>query len=67
MVEKQSEAFHTFLCQFFKVSNRILLHIVLLKCLHVQIGFMKVISCDNQALVEEILIAAAAVHLNLKL
>ena len=33
---------------FFQVSNRILLHIVLLKCPHVQIVFLKVTSCDNQ-------------------
>ena len=31
MVEKQSEAFHTFLWHFFHVQNRILLHIVLSK------------------------------------
>ena len=47
MVEKQSEAFHTFLCHFFPVENRILLHIVLLKC---QIEFLKFTSCDNQTL-----------------
>ena len=60
MVEKQSEAFHTFLSHF---PNRILLHIVLLKC---QIAFLKFTSCDNQALVGCIPIAAVAVHLNLK-
>ena len=38
MVENQSEAFHTFLWHFFHVWNRILLHIVLLKC---QIAFLK--------------------------
>ena len=43
-----------------------LLHIVLLKCLHVQIGFLKFTSCDNQALVGCIPIAAVAVYLNLK-
>ena len=48
---------------FFKVYNRILLHIVLLKC---QITFLKFTSCDNQALVGCIPIAAVAVHLNLK-
>ena len=32
MLQKQSEVFHTFLCEFFQVWNRILLHIVLLKC-----------------------------------
>ena len=67
MVEKQSEAFHTFLWHFFQVYNTILLHIVLLKCTHVQITFLKFTSCDNQALVEYIPIAAVAVDLNLKL
>ena len=60
---KQSEAFHTFLWHFFKDKNRILLHIVLLKC---QIEFLKVTSCDNPALAGCIPIAAVAVHLNLK-
>ena len=45
MVEKQSEAFHTFLWHFFQVWNRILLHIVLVKCPHVQIAFLKFTSC----------------------
>ena len=66
MVEKQSEAFHTFLWHFFQVSNRILLHIVLLKCLHIQITYLKFTSCDSQALVGCIPLAAVAVHLNLK-
>ena len=35
MVEKQSASFHTFLWHFFQVQNRILLHIILLKCPHV--------------------------------
>ena len=48
MVEKQSEAFHTFLWYFLPVQNIILLHIVLLKC---QIAFLKFTNCDNQALV----------------
>ena len=66
-VEKQSEAFHTFLWHnFFKVWNRTLLHIVLLKCPQVQIAFLKFTSCDNQALVGCIPIPAVAVHLNLK-
>ena len=51
---------------FFPSLNRILLHIVLLKCPHVQIAFLKFPSCDNQALVECIPIAAVAVHLYLK-
>ena len=59
-------AFHTFLWHFFQVKNRILLHIVLLKCRHVQIAFLKFTSCDNKALVGCSPIAAVAVHLNLK-
>ena len=51
---------------FFQVWNRILMHIVLLKCPHVQISFLKFSSWDNQALVGCIPIAAVAVHLNLK-
>ena len=47
-------------------KNRILLHIVLIKCPHVQIAFLKFTSCDNQALVGCIPIASVAVHLNLK-
>ena len=66
MVEKQSEAFHTFLWHFFQVENRILLHIILLNYPHVQIAFLKFTSCNNQALVGCIPIAAIAVHLNLK-
>ena len=38
----------------------------LLKCPHVQIAFLKITSCDNQALVGCIPITAVAVHLNLK-
>ena len=66
MVEKQSEAFHTFLWYFFQVQNRILLHIVFLKCPHVQIAFLKFASCDNQVFVGCIPIPVVAVHLNLK-
>ena len=66
MVEKQSEAFHTFLWHFFEVQNRILLRIVLLKCPHVQIAFLKFNSCDNQAFVGCIPIPAVDVHLKLK-
>ena len=51
MLQKQSEAFYTFLWHFFQVQNRILLHIILLKCPHIQIAFLKFTSCDNQALV----------------
>ena len=42
------------------------LHIVLLKCPHVQITFLKFTSCDNQGLVGCIPNPAVAVHLNLK-
>ena len=66
MVEKQSEAFYTFLWRFLQVENRILLHIVLLKCRHVQIAFLKFTSCDNQVLVGCIPVAAVAVRLKLK-
>ena len=67
MVEKQSEAFHTFLWHhFFQVENTILLHIVLLKGPHVQIAFLKFPSYDNQALVGCIPAASVAVPLNLK-
>ena len=48
---------------FFSSLNRILLHIVLLKC---QIAFLKFTSCDNQTLVWCIPIAAVAVDMNLK-
>ena len=51
---------------FFQVLNRILLHIVLLKSLHVQIAFLKFIIWDNQTLAGCIPIAAVAVDLNLK-
>ena len=50
-------------CGIFPSWNRILLHIVLLKC---QIAFLKFTSCDNKALVGCIPILAVAVHLNLK-
>ena len=43
-----------------------LMHIILLKCHQVQITFSKFTSCDNQALVECVLIPAVAVHFNLK-
>ena len=66
MVEKQSDAFHTFLWHFFQVTNRILLYIVLLKYSHIEIVFLKFTRCDNQALVGCIPIAAVAVNLNLK-
>ena len=48
---------------FFQVKNRILLHVVLLKC---QIAFLKFTSCGNQTLEGCIPIPAEAVNLNLK-
>ena len=56
----------TFLWHFVLVENRILLQLVLLKCPHVQIAFLKFTSYDNQALVVCIPIAAVGVHLKLK-
>ena len=53
-------------CGIFLSLNIFLLHIALLKCHHVQIAFLKFTSCDNQALVGCIPIAAVIVHLNLK-
>ena len=50
-------------CGIFSKFRTILLHIVLLKC---QIAFLKFASCNNQALVGCIPIAAVGVHLNLK-
>ena len=66
MLQKQSEAFHTFLWHFFPSLKHNFLYIVLLMCPHVQIAVLKFTSCDNQALVGCIPIAAVAVHLNLK-
>ena len=62
MVEKQSEAFHTFLWHFSKFKTQFYCNIILLKC---QIAFLKFTSCDNQALLGCIPIPAVAVHLNL--
>ena len=50
-------------CGIFPTLKRILLHIVLLKC---QAAFFKSTSCDNQAFVGCIPIAAVAVPLKLK-
>ena len=63
MVEKQSEAFHTFLWHFSEFKTEFILHIVLLEC---QIGFLNFTSCENQALVGCIPIPAVVVHLNLE-
>ena len=51
---------------FSSLKLTFLLHIYLLKCRHIPIVFLKFTSCDNQALVGCIPIAAVAVHLNLK-
>ena len=51
---------------FFQAWNTILLHIILLKCPHVQIAFLKFTSYDNRAFVGCIPIPVVAVHLNLK-
>ena len=66
MLQKQSEASHTFRWYFFQVLNRILLHIILLKCPHIQSAFLQFTSCDNQALVGCVPIPAVGVHLKLK-
>ena len=63
MVEKQSEAFHTFLWHFFQFYNRILLHIILPQ---VQIAFLKLTSSDNETLVGCIPVPFVAVHFNRK-
>ena len=65
---KSSQKYSIRFCVIFsQIGNRIALHIVLLKCPHVQIAFWKFPSCNNQALVGCIPIAAVAVHFNLKL
>ena len=51
---------------FFPSLNQNFMHIVLLKCPHVQIAFLNFTSCDNQALVGCIPIPTVAVHLYLK-
>ena len=62
MLQKESEALHTFLWHFSKFKT-ILLHIVILKS---QIAFLKFTNCDNQNLLGCIPIATVVVHLNLK-
>ena len=52
---------------FSKFKTEFYLPIVLLKCPHVQIAFLKFTSCDNQALVGCIPIPAVAVQLKLKI
>ena len=64
MVEKQSEAFHTFSVAFFsKFKTEFYCISFLLKC---QIAFFNFTSSDDQALVGYIPIPAVAVDLNLK-
>ena len=53
-------------CAISSKFKTILLHIVLLKCPHVQVAFLNITSFDNQALVGCIRIPAVAVYLNLK-
>ena len=61
MVEKPVSSIpYVSLAFFFKFKTHFLLHIVLLKCPRVQIAFLKFTSCDNQALVECIPIAAVS-------
>ena len=61
ILQKQSEAFHTFLWYFLSLKHNFIAY-----CSHVQIAFLKFTSRDNQALVGCIPIAAVAVHLNVK-
>ena len=55
-----------FCCLFSRFKTEFLLHILLLKCPHVQIAFLKFTSCDTQVLVGRIPTAAVAVDLKLK-
>ena len=63
MVEKQSEAFHTFQWHFFPSLKY---NFITYRSSKVQIAFLKFTSCDNQALVGCIPIPAVAVHLKQK-
>ena len=63
---KSSLKYSICFCGIFFKFKTILLHIVLVKCPHVQVAFLKCTSCDDQALVECIPISVVAVHLNLK-
>ena len=63
---KSSVKYSIRFCGIFPSLKHNFLHIVLLKCPHVQIAFLKFTICDNQALVGCIPILAVAVHLNLK-
>ena len=63
MVEKQSEAFHTFLWHFFPSLKH---NFIAYRSSKVQIAFLKLTYCVNQALVGCIPIATVAVDLNLK-
>ena len=64
-VEKQTEAFHTFLLHFSKLKINCIVYRSS-KMSSRPDCILKFISCDNQALVGCIPIAAVAVHLNLK-
>ena len=59
MVEKQSEAFHTFLWHFLKHN------FIAYRSSKVHIAFLKFTSCDNQVLIGCIPIAAVAVLLKI--
>ena len=63
---KSSRKHSIHFCGIFSKFKTILLHIVLLKCPHFHIAFLKFTSSDNQALVGCIPIAVVAVHLNKK-
>ena len=66
MLQKQSEAYHRFLWDFFLSLKQNFIAYRFLKCPLVQIAFLKITSCDNQALVGCTPIAAVGVHLKLK-
>ena len=67
MKEAVTKVIDTLTQEDFCGAFQMLLHIVLLKCPHVQIAFLKFTNCDNQALVGCIPIPAIAVRLKLKL
>ena len=62
MLQKQSEAFHTLLLHFFQVLNRMLLHIILLKCPHVQNALLKFTSCCSCSFKAEIIKIGQSSH-----
>ena len=66
MLQKQSEAFHTFLWHLFPTLKQNFIAYRSSKVSDIQIASLKFTSCDNQTLVGCISIAALAVDLNLK-